>query len=191
MGPARRGRGRLHPSNIHDNAYAVGTIDFTGDMPIVLGRDGPSLGGFVCPATIAEHEFWKIGQARAGDTVRFVPIRHDVCPLDRAACAAAARTPARSGAVPAARRRMAIPGMTIRRDGDRNLLVEYGDNVLDLMLRLRAGALMDAHPRPSRARRRVGELVPGIRSLQVGFDPDRASPGEVDRSRRRARRRAR
>ena len=44
----------LHPSNIHDNAYAVGTIDFTGDMPVILGPDGPSLGGFVCPATIVE-----------------------------------------------------------------------------------------------------------------------------------------
>ena len=44
------------------------------------------------------------------------------------------------------------PGMTIRRDGDRNLLVEYGDNVLDLLLRLRAGALMDAL-RAERARR--------------------------------------
>src|SRR5690606_22275240 len=27
------GEAGLHPSNIHDNAYAVGTIDFTGDMP--------------------------------------------------------------------------------------------------------------------------------------------------------------
>ncbi len=31
----------LHPSNIHDNAYAIGTVDFTGDMPIILGPDGP------------------------------------------------------------------------------------------------------------------------------------------------------
>ena len=46
------GEAGLHPSNIHDNAYAIGTIDFTGDMPIILGPDGPSLGGFVCPATI-------------------------------------------------------------------------------------------------------------------------------------------
>ena len=51
---ARRdgGEAGLHPSNIHDNAYAIGTIDFTGDMPIILGPDGPSLGGFVCPATV-------------------------------------------------------------------------------------------------------------------------------------------
>ena len=43
------GEAGLHPSNIHDNAYAIGTIDFTGDMPVILGPDGPSLGGFVCP----------------------------------------------------------------------------------------------------------------------------------------------
>ena len=44
------GEAGLHPSNIHDNAYAIGAIDFTGDMPIILAPDGPSLGGFVCPA---------------------------------------------------------------------------------------------------------------------------------------------
>ena len=51
---ARRdgGEAGLHPSNIHDNAYAIGAVDFTGDMPVILGPDGPSLGGFVCPATI-------------------------------------------------------------------------------------------------------------------------------------------
>ena len=65
------GEAGLHPSNIHDNAYAVGTLDLTGDMPILLGPDGPSLGGFVCPVTTASAEFWKIGQLHAGDTVRF------------------------------------------------------------------------------------------------------------------------
>jgi urea carboxylase len=61
----------LHPSNIHDNAYAIGTIDFTGDMPIILGPDGPSLGGFVCPITIVQAELWKVGQLAPGDSVRF------------------------------------------------------------------------------------------------------------------------
>jgi urea carboxylase len=55
------GEAGLHPSNIHDNAYAIGAIDFTGDMPVILGPDGPSLGGFVCPVTIVQAELWKIG----------------------------------------------------------------------------------------------------------------------------------
>ena len=65
------GEAGLHPSNIHDNAYAVGAIDFTGDMPIILGPDGPSLGGFVSPAGVAQGELWKLGQLKPGDKVRF------------------------------------------------------------------------------------------------------------------------
>lgn len=65
------GEAGLHPSNIHDNAYAVGTVDFTGDMPVILGPDGPSLGGFVCPVTVVQAELWKVGQLKPGDTVRF------------------------------------------------------------------------------------------------------------------------
>ena len=77
IGPAPKwartdgGEAGLHPSNLHDNAYAIGAIDFTGDMPIILGPDGPSLGGFVCPAVIARDEQWKMGQFKPGDKIRF------------------------------------------------------------------------------------------------------------------------
>ncbi len=78
------GEAGLHPSNIHDNAYAVGAVDFTGDMPIILGPDGPSLGGFVCPATIVQAELWKMGQLRPGDRVRFVRLdREAAATLER------------------------------------------------------------------------------------------------------------
>ena len=63
----------LHPSNIHDTGYAVGSVDLTGDMPVILGPDGPSLGGFVCPAVVAAAERWKLGPAAPGDRVRLVP----------------------------------------------------------------------------------------------------------------------
>jgi urea carboxylase len=36
------GEAGLHPSNIHDNAYAIGAIDFTGDMPVILGPTAPA-----------------------------------------------------------------------------------------------------------------------------------------------------
>lgn len=42
-----------------------------GDMPVVLMFDGPSLGGFVCPATITSSQIWKMGQVSANDTIRF------------------------------------------------------------------------------------------------------------------------
>src|SRR5690606_41639322 len=46
------GEAGLHPSNIHDTEYAVGSINFSGDMPVILTQAGPSLGGFVCPVPI-------------------------------------------------------------------------------------------------------------------------------------------
>jgi urea carboxylase len=61
-----------HPSNILDNAYPVGAINVNGDLPVILGPDGPTAGGFICVATVAHAGFWKIGQLRpVGDTVRF------------------------------------------------------------------------------------------------------------------------
>src|SRR5690606_38026648 len=73
---ARAGGGEagLHPSNVHDCEYAIGAINFTGDFPVILTQDGPSLGGFVCPVTIAKAELWKVGQVKPGDRLRFHPI---------------------------------------------------------------------------------------------------------------------
>jgi len=170
----------LHPSNIHDNAYSVGALDFTGDTPILLGPDGPSLGGFVCPVTVVSADRWKLGQLRPGDTVRFVPIR-------------AAEAPSRTDLNVARRRPKAFdtrgdgddgilgrradegaPVVTYRRNGDDNVLVEYGDMVLDLALRARVHAL---HQRLEQVQREgavsgIVDLTPGIRSLQVHVDPD-------------------
>ena len=87
IGPAPKwarphgGEAGLHPSNLHDNAYAIGAIDFTGDMPIILGPDGPSLGGFVCPAVIASEDRWKMGQFRPGDRIRFHPVQRKGDPV--------------------------------------------------------------------------------------------------------------
>jgi len=66
------GEAGLHPSNIHDNEYAIGSINFTGDTPVILGLDGPSLGGFVCPVTVVKADLWKVGQLFPGDTITFV-----------------------------------------------------------------------------------------------------------------------
>jgi urea carboxylase len=147
------GEAGLHPSNIHDTPYSVGAVDFTGDVPILLGPDGPSLGGFVCPATVVTSERWKLGQLAPGDTVRMRPlITGDDGVLAR-------REPTDTA-----------PAVTYRRSGDDNLLVEYGPMTLDLGLRMRAHALMDR----LRAENPAGvvDLTPGIRSLQIHVDPD-------------------
>jgi hypothetical protein len=43
-------------------------------MPVALMFDGPSMGGFVCPATIASAQLWKMGQVAAKDEVHFRPM---------------------------------------------------------------------------------------------------------------------
>ena len=61
-----------HPSNILDNPYAVGSVNINGDLPVILGPDGPTAGGFVVAATVAHGAIWKIGQLRpVGDRIRF------------------------------------------------------------------------------------------------------------------------
>jgi 5-oxoprolinase (ATP-hydrolysing) subunit C len=61
-----------HPSNILDNGYAVGAVNISGDQPIILCVDGPTLGGFVCAAGVAYGAMWKLGQMVPGrDHIRF------------------------------------------------------------------------------------------------------------------------
>ncbi|MFI8569677.1 5-oxoprolinase/urea amidolyase family protein [Rhodococcus sp. NPDC078407] len=170
------GEAGLHPSNIHDNAYSVGALDFTGDTPILLGPDGPSLGGFVCPVTVVAAERWKLGQLRPGDTIRFVPVRAaTTAPLGSLGLARRASLPAvfsagGDGDDGVIARRDADTCVTYRRSGDDNILVEYGDMKLDLTLRARVHAL---HQRiEAIAPRGLLDLTPGIRSLQVKVNPD-------------------
>jgi urea carboxylase len=150
------GEAGLHPSNIHDTPYSVGAVDYTGDMPVLLGPDGPSLGGFVCPATVLSGERWKLGQLRPGDTVRFVPV--DVAGRKRPEIVDGGVL-ARDGDV------------TYRRSGDDNLLVEFGPMQLDLALRMRVHALMEAVAETGPDG--ITDLTPGIRSLQIRTDPSR------------------
>ncbi len=71
------GEGGSHPSNTHDYAYAMGSINFTGDSPVILTMEGPTQGGFVCAWTVVSCELWKSGQVRPGDTLRFTPVSYD------------------------------------------------------------------------------------------------------------------
>ncbi|NUX55649.1 urea carboxylase [Paraburkholderia youngii] len=175
------GEAGLHPSNIHDNPYAVGAVDFTGDMPVILGPDGPSLGGFVCPVTVIEADLWQVGQLKAGDKVRFVAVeldeardavrerRRELESLEITRSAPAqARTSLTSPVVldtGADRERLVA-----RVSGDTHLLLEIGPAELDLVARFRGHALMQA----LEVQRLPGviDLTPGIRSLQIHYRPE-------------------
>lgn len=70
------GEGGKHPSNMHDYTYAIGTINFSGNTPIIITADGPSLGGFISYATLPTAELWKAGQIKPGDSIRFIKMTH-------------------------------------------------------------------------------------------------------------------
>ncbi|HEY1923429.1 MAG TPA: urea carboxylase [Tepidisphaeraceae bacterium] len=189
------GEAGLHPSNIHDNAYAIGTVDFTGNMPVILGPDGPSLGGFVCPATIVQSELWKMGQLRPGDTIHFhrVTIQEAMdrertqdeeikslkhkSPDQAHGLPSVGNSTTWSDSTPIIHR---IPGkieVVYRQDGDKYLLLEYGPLVLDLNLRFRVHAMLDylqANPLPG-----IIDLTPGIRSLHIHYDSRILSPQKL------------
>ncbi|MFV0262726.1 MAG: urea carboxylase [Kluyvera sp.] len=180
------GEAGLHPSNVHDCEYAIGAINFTGDFPVILTRDGPSLGGFVCPVTIAKAELWKVGQVKPGDRIRFYPISVEDAVAREKAMDRSIETLQTSApptfAMPSLADRDGVsaaglvslpatfttPAIVYRQAGDNYILIEYGENVLDLALRLRVHVLMAhlhtlAHPG-------IKELSPGVRSLQVRYD---------------------
>ncbi|SDE86848.1 urea carboxylase [Fontibacillus panacisegetis] len=202
IGPAPKwtredgGEAGLHPSNIHDNAYAIGTLDLTGDMPILLGPDGPSLGGFVCPVTVASAEFWKLGQLHPGDKLSFQlltledaeSLRRDQELFLKSTTEFHLRTlPQLTDKInkidseypilaEAKHREFAI---TIRCAGDQYLLIEYGDMELDLKLRFQVHALMQSIQEDQRLP--IIEMTPGIRSLQVHINPSLITVKEAAR----------
>ena len=177
------GEAGLHPSNIHDTEYAIGAINFTGDMPVILGKDGPSLGGFVCPATIVKAELWKMGQLKPGDTIRFIPLDATTAhhlELERGRLLDTLQPQAHldlnlpprcalgSPILAEQQARGDLQKVVCRQAGDSYVLLEYGENVLDLRARFRVHALMEALNERQVAG--IEELSPGVRSLQVRYD---------------------
>lgn len=179
------GEAGLHPSNIHDNAYAIGAIDFTGDMPIILGPDGPSLGGFVCPAVVINSELWKLGQLKAGDKVRFIPVSYaqaqqleqryqsalqneTVSQINFEPIFKAEPVTLKNAVLATLDQGADKPKVSYRPAGNQYLLVEYGELVLDLNLRFRIHALMQWVQQQNI--QGIIDLTPGIRSLQIHYD---------------------
>lgn len=176
------GEGGLHPSNAHDYVYLMGAINFTGDEPVILTCDGPSLGGFVCHAVVCEAEMWKVGQVKPGDTIQFVPVLYDSAralksnmekvlellegtfPLDVEKYRDQPESPVVQ-LLPALDRN---PQVVYRQAGDRYVLVEYGEDKMDLNLSYRVHKLIEM----VESHKTVGivEMSQGVRSVLVEFD---------------------
>ncbi|GHV11733.1 urea carboxylase [Clostridia bacterium] len=184
------GEAGLHPSNIHDTAYAVGTIDLTGDMPIILGPDGPSLGGFVCPVTIPSAELWKAGQLPPDSVVKFKLITIETAenlrvqqeeylqsiisgqPLELPVLN---KTETIDHTYPILKILSKPEGddLVIRCVGDEYILCEYGEMEIELRLRIRVHALMEELKKNPRIP--LIDATPGIRSLQIHIDSTKMS----------------
>ncbi|HTJ67850.1 MAG TPA: 5-oxoprolinase/urea amidolyase family protein [Actinospica sp.] len=197
------GEAGLHPCNIHDSAYPIGGIMVSGDTPVIVGPDGPSLGGFVVPAAVIQADLWKLGQLRPGDHVRLHPVtptvaadaraaRHRLLADPRAAVATTLFRPPAASTPPVvaswdrpsplltipATAPSSRPELSIRFSGDHHLLIEAGPARLDLTVRARIHLLH----RELTARGLLGgsagvpENVEGVRSLLLGIDPTRVDP---------------
>ena len=192
------GEAGMHPSNIHDNAYAFGTVDFTGDMPVILGPDGPSLGGFVCPATVITADLWKLGQLRAGHKIRFLPVSHaQASTLEKAQVnwlqnpSVTVATDDLSNMQPIAVSDLASPivaslelmdePLICRLAGDHFLLLELGPLELDIARRFKIHTLMLWLEQAVKDLGVTGikEMTPGIRSLQVHYDSQQCPLAEL------------
>jgi urea carboxylase len=194
------GEAGIHPSNVHDSAYPVGGIMLSGDTPVIVGKDGPSLGGFVVPAVIVGADRWMLGQLRPGDEVQLVPVTETEAAAAMAQRRRLLADPAAGTATKFFQRELAhlavevtpapglhsprrpavlleteastiAPAFTIRQSGDRHLLVEAGPAELDLTVRVWIHLLAEA----LREHLPVGvtEIVEGVRSLLVAVDDSR------------------
>jgi urea carboxylase len=186
------GEAGLHPSNVHDSAYPVGGIMLSGDTPVIVGKDGPSLGGFVVPAVVVEADRWILGQLRPGARVRLVPVTPEAAneamrvrrarlaaiqlgrpDVGEEAASSAGRLDdgARSEPLQLLEATSTAPAYSIRRSGDQHLLVEAGSPELDLRVRIWVHLLAEAlrSDRPDG----VTEIVEGVRSLLVAVDSSR------------------
>ena len=72
------------PSNIIDQGYPAGAVNLAGQTPIILVNDGPSMGGFINPYTVPSSAFWKLGQAKPGDTLNFIEVSVEKAQILRA-----------------------------------------------------------------------------------------------------------
>ncbi|CAN6632044.1 urea amidolyase [Trichomonascus vanleenenianus] len=185
------GEAGLHPSNAHDYPYSIGAINFTGDQPVILTCDGPSLGGFVCAAVVVEAEMWKIGQAKPGDSIQFVPVSYsEALQIKRSQDIMIEGLDLTGQKVLDLENKPLVvsepvlyknagdkhtPKVVYRQAGDRYILVEYGDNVLDLNHCYRVHKLTEAVMANVPG---VLEMTPGVRSVLIQYDPRNVSGGQ-------------
>ncbi|KAJ4352812.1 hypothetical protein N0V95_003920 [Ascochyta clinopodiicola] len=173
------GEGGAHPSNLVEYGYPLGTLNWTGDDPCIFPVDCPNFGGFTSSTTVIRADWWKLGQLKAGNTLKYVRVgledalkkrkRNDNF-LDSIEQAIQAQSGfeqisnLQAGhvdfhecnigkAIVWERAATAdTPQVRFRQGGDDHLLVEYGNEEFDLNHRCRVTALENALNSPDTPR---------------------------------------
>jgi len=168
------GEGGAHPSNLVEFGYPIGTLNWTGDDPCIFPVDCPNFGGFVCSTTIIRAEWWKMGQIKAGDTLRYKRVTLEEAlelrrqndafmeSIEKAVKAGESLDsidPLNAHFKPSGDGGQAViwerqeekshPLIRYRQAGDDHLIVEYGDQKFNLNHRCRVTALEKALRSPS------------------------------------------
>ncbi|KAF2265051.1 hypothetical protein CC78DRAFT_560025 [Lojkania enalia] len=170
------GEGGAHPSNLIEYGYPLGTLNWTGDDPCIFPVDAPNFGGFVSSTTIIRAEWWKLGQVKAGNTLKYVRaglsdalkkrrivekfldgIEHGVRSggkFDKVERLQACHVDFHEGDIGKAviwerEANGNVPAVRYRQGGDDHLIVEYGHESFDLNYRCRVTALEKALGSPS------------------------------------------
>ncbi|KAF4001276.1 Amidase family protein [Saccharomyces cerevisiae] len=167
------GEGGMHPSNTHDYVYSLGAINFTGDEPVIITCDGPSLGGFVCQAVVPEAELsrsLKESQDVAIKSLDGTKLRR----LDSVSILPSFETP-----ILAQMEKVneLSPKVVYRQAGDRYVLVEYGDNEMNFNISYRIECLISL----VKNNKTVGivEMSQGVRSVLIEFDGYKVTQKEL------------
>jgi Allophanate hydrolase subunit 1 len=144
-----------------------------------------------CEAVIAEAEMWKIGQVKPGEQIQFVPISYATAKSLKAQQDEIIEN--LQGELPSLEAKAIepenpvlfefkvtsnAPKITYRQAGDRYILVEYGENVLDLNLSYRIHKLIEMvteNKTPG-----IVEMSQGVRSVLIEYDAQISQQGLLD-----------
>ncbi|KAH7067028.1 allophanate hydrolase subunit 2-domain-containing protein [Paraphoma chrysanthemicola] len=162
------GEGGAHPSNLIEYGYPLGTLNWTGDDPCIFPVDCPNFGGFTSSTTVIKADWWKLGQIKAGNTLKYVRVGLEDALKKRKrnedfldAIEQAVKAGGGFETIDSLQRGHVsfhecnigkaviwekegdahVPRVRYRQGGDDHLLIEYGDESFDLNHRCRVTAL--------------------------------------------------
>lgn len=195
------GEGGSHPSNVLEFGYSSRGINMNGDVPVILGRDGPDLGGLLISNTIISSE-WRDGQMKPSDKLHFVPVTFDqarevnarveryleqikkavdggsadIEPLSMSVAdpiyAQGDFSESKSILASIEALEGERPKVKIRSAGDRFVMMEYGDMTADIINRCRIELLVREIEKV-KSERGVVDLNPNLRSVTIQIDPSK------------------